>query len=121
LRTSHGQIVHSLDYLLESHPDIPFAFAEKVAGVSVPIHGITTNARVLLGNKRGTDPINKKLINLLAIGGQTDGALGLMPSQVDAKTLFDRNFLILLHIARLFLLELLEWELEFLATASSPV
>jgi hypothetical protein len=89
--------VHSLDNLLESHPYILFAFAEKVTGVSMPIQGITTKASVLLDNIRGMDPINKKLINLLAIGGQTDGALGLMPPQVDATTLFVLKFPLIFH------------------------
>ena len=60
-------------------------------------------------------------INFLALGVQADRTLGLMPSQVDATTLFDRNVVIVIHIALLFPLELLEWEFKFLATASAPI
>lgn len=92
-----GAISKSLDDPLESHFDVSLAFAKQVQSVCVATDGITSNA-ISFGNQGGIPPINPFLLNLLAIGGQADCALALMPPQVDAASLrFPRLLLVCFH------------------------
>ena len=98
--------------------------------MSVAIKGIPTDFEYL-GKMLGRVPANPLLLNLLAIGGQTDCALGLMPPEVDATTYFVCDLLVIVHGVYLrFPVKLLrgEWDLlvstllnAYVSTSSPPI